>query len=257
MNKEFRKAIIAGNWKMNKTPAEAVELINAIKAELEGKDTSGCGIIACVPYVDIDAAVKAAAGSPIEIGAENCHWEKSGAYTGEISADMLVACGVNYVIIGHSERRQYFGETDKTVNQRVLAALNAGLKVILCVGEVLEEREQDITAEVVSTQTKIALLGVDEEMMKNVIIAYEPVWAIGTGKTATAEQADEVCGIIRNVIEAKYGKTVSEATTIQYGGSMNAANSAELLSKVNVDGGLIGGASLKPVDFSVIVKNAQ
>ncbi len=256
MNKEFRKAIIAGNWKMNKTPAEAVELIEAIKAELNGKDTSGCGIIACVPYVDIDAAVKAAAGSPIEIGAENCHWEKSGAYTGEISADMLVACGVKYVIIGHSERRQYFGETDVTVNKRVLAALEAGLKVILCVGELLEEREQGITAELVAMQTKIALMGVTAEQMKNIIIAYEPVWAIGTGKTATSDQADEVCGIIRNVLCGLYGCDVAKATTIQYGGSMNAKNCDELLSKENVDGGLIGGASLKAPDFATIISAA-
>ncbi|MBR6682262.1 MAG: triose-phosphate isomerase, partial [Clostridia bacterium] len=247
--------IIAGNWKMNLTPSKAKAVIEELKPLVEGMDN--CTTILCVPFVDITTAVEAAKGSNIKIGAQNVHFAASGAYTGEIAADMLLEIGAEYVIIGHSERRQYFGETDKTVNQRVLAALNAGLKVILCVGEVLEEREQDITAEVVSTQTKIALLGVDEEMMKNVIIAYEPVWAIGTGKTATAEQADEVCGIIRNVIEAKYGKTVAEATTIQYGGSMNAANSAELLSKVNVDGGLIGGASLKPVDFSVIVKNAQ
>ena len=253
MNKQFRKAIIAGNWKMNKTPAEAVELIEAIKAELNGKDTSGCGIIACVPYVDIDAAVKAAAGSPIEIGAENCHWEKSGAYTGEISADMLVACGVKYVIIGHSERRQYFGETDVTVNKRVLAALEAGLKVILCVGELLEEREQGITGEIVAMQTKIALMGVTEEQMKNIIIAYEPVWAIGTGKTATSDQADEVCGIIRNVVAGLYNDAVAQATTIQYGGSMNAKNCDELLSKENVDGGLIGGASLKAPDFATII----
>ncbi len=256
MNKEFRKAIIAGNWKMNKTPAEAVELINAIKAELNGKDTSGCGIIACVPYVDIDAAVKAAAGSPIEIGAENCHWEKSGAYTGEISADMLVACGVKYVIIGHSERRQYFGETDVTVNKRVLAALEAGLKVILCVGELLEEREQGITGEIVAMQTKIALMGVTAEQMKNIIIAYEPVWAIGTGKTATSDQADEVCGIIRNVVASLYCDGVAKATTIQYGGSMNAKNCDELLSKENVDGGLIGGASLKAPDFATIINAA-
>ena len=256
MNKEFRKAIIAGNWKMNKTPAEAVELIEAIKAELAGKDTSGCGIIACVPYVDIDAAVKAAAGSPIEIGAENCHWAKSGAFTGEISADMLVACGVKYVIIGHSERRQYFGETDVTVNKRVLAALEAGLKVILCVGELLEEREQGITAELVAMQTKIALMGVTAEQMKDIIIAYEPVWAIGTGKTATSDQADEVCGIIRNVLCGLYGCDVAKATTIQYGGSMNAGNCAELLSKENVDGGLIGGASLKAPDFATIINAA-
>ncbi len=255
MNRETRQTIIAGNWKMNLTPSKAKAVIEELKPLVEGMDN--CTTILCVPFVDITTAVEAAKGSNIKIGAQNVHFAPSGAYTGEIAADMLLEIGAEYVIIGHSERRQYFGETDKTVNQRVLAALNAGLKVILCVGEVLEEREQDITAEVVSTQTKIALLGVDEEMMKNVIIAYEPVWAIGTGKTATAEQADEVCGIIRNVIEAKYGKTVAEATTIQYGGSMNAANSAELLSKVNVDGGLIGGASLKPVDFSVIVKNAQ
>jgi triosephosphate isomerase len=256
MNKQFRKAIIAGNWKMNKTPAEAVELIEAIKAELNGKDTSGCGIIACVPYVDIDAAVKAAQGSPIEIGAENCHWEKSGAYTGEISADMLVACGVKYVIIGHSERRQYFGETDVTVNKRVLAALEAGLKVILCVGELLEEREQGITGEIVAIQTKIALMGVSEEQMKDIIIAYEPVWAIGTGKTATSDQADEVCGIIRGVVAGLYNDAVAQATTIQYGGSMNAKNCDELLSKENVDGGLIGGASLKAPDFATIISAA-
>ena len=235
MNKEFRKAVIAGNWKMNKTPAEAVELINAIKAELEGKDTSGCGIIACVPYVDIDAAVKAAAGSPIEIGAENCHWEKSGAYTGEISADMLVACGVKYVIIGHSERRQYFGETDITVNKRVLAALEAGLKVILCVGELLEEREQGITNEIVAMQTKIALQGISADQLDKIIIAYEPVWAIGTGRTATADQAQEVCAVIRHTLAEIYCPKCAERVTIQYGGSMNAANADELVSKVNVN----------------------
>jgi len=255
MNRQTRQTVIAGNWKMNLTPSKAVKVIEELKPLVAGKDN--CTTILCVPFVDIAAAVEAAKNSNIKIGAQNVHFAQSGAYTGEIAADMLLEIGAEYVIIGHSERRQYFGETDKTVNARVLAALNAGLKVILCVGEVLEEREQDITAEVVSTQTKIALLGVDEEMMKNVIIAYEPVWAIGTGKTATADQADEVCGIIRNVLASKYGKNVAEATTIQYGGSMNAANSAELLSKVNVDGGLIGGASLKPVDFSVIVNNAQ
>ena len=255
MNRQTRNTVIAGNWKMNLTPSKAKAVIEELKPLVAGKDN--CTTILCVPFVDIATAVEAAKGSNIKIGAQNVHFEEKGAFTGEIAADMLLEIGAEYVIIGHSERRQYFGETDETVNKRVLAALKAGLKVILCVGEVLEEREQDITAEIVSMQTKIALLGVDEEMMKNVIIAYEPVWAIGTGKTATADQADEVCGIIRNVIEAKYGKTVAEATTIQYGGSMNAANSAELLSKVNVDGGLIGGASLKAVDFSVIVNNAQ
>ena len=255
MNRQTRNTVIAGNWKMNLTPSKAKAVIEELKPLVAGKDN--CTTILCVPFVDITTAVEAAKGSNIKIGAQNVHFEEKGAFTGEIAADMLLEIGAEYVIIGHSERRQYFGETNETVNKRVLAALKAGLKVILCVGEVLEEREQDITAEIVSLQTKIALLGVDEEMMKNVIIAYEPVWAIGTGKTATADQADEVCGIIRNVLEAKYGKTVAEATTIQYGGSMNAANSAELLSKVNVDGGLIGGASLKAVDFSVIVNNAQ
>ncbi len=257
MNKAKRNAVIAGNWKMNKTPAEATALIGEIKAKLETVKNDECTVIACVPYVDIDAAVKAAAGSPIHIGAENCHWAKSGAFTGEISADMLVACGVEYVIIGHSERRQYFGETDKTVNDRVKAALEAGLKVILCVGELLQQREDGITAEVVAMQTKIDLAGVTAEQMQNVIIAYEPVWAIGTGKTATSEQANEVCGIIRGVVASLYGADVAEATTIQYGGSMNAKNAAELLSMEHVDGGLIGGASLKAEDFSVIISAAN
>lgn len=257
MNKAKRNAVIAGNWKMNKTPAEATALIGDIKAKLETVKNDECTVIACVPYVDIDAAVKAAAGSPIHIGAENCHWAKSGAFTGEISADMLVACGVEYVIIGHSERRQYFGETDKTVNDRVKAALEAGLKVILCVGELLQQREDGITAEVVAMQTKIDLAGVTAEQMQNVIIAYEPVWAIGTGKTATSEQANEVCGIIRDVVASLYGADVAEATTIQYGGSMNAKNAAELLSMEHVDGGLIGGASLKAEDFSVIISAAN
>ena len=253
----IRKTVIAGNWKMNKTPKEAVELINAIKAEIAGKDTSKCDVVCCVPYVDLDAAINAAKGSVIKIGAENVHWAESGAFTGEISANMLKEIGTEYVIIGHSERRQYFGETDITVNNRVKAALAAGLKVILCVGELLDEREQGITAEVVSKQTKIDLMGITAEQMRNVIIAYEPVWAIGTGKTATADQADEVCLIIRNVIKDLYGAVVSNNITIQYGGSMNAKNAAELLAKPNVDGGLIGGASLKAPDFAVIIAAAQ
>ena len=257
MNKATRRAVIAGNWKMNKTPAEAVELINAIKAEIEGKDVSGCEIVTCVPYVDLVPVMEAAKGSPIKVGAENVHFAASGAYTGEISASMLTAIGVEYVIIGHSERRQYFGETDVTVNLRTKAALEAGLKVILCVGETLDQREQGITDETVSLQTKVALLGVTEEQMKNVIIAYEPVWAIGTGKTATSDQADEVCGVIRNVVASLYSASVAEATTIQYGGSMNAKNAEELLGKVNVDGGLIGGASLKAPDFYAIISAAQ
>ena len=253
MNKALRKAVIAGNWKMNKTPAEAKELIAAIAPLV--KD-AGCEVIACTPFVDLSAAQEAAAGTNIQIGAENCHWEMSGAYTGEISAQMLSSMGVNIVIIGHSERRQYFGETDVTVQRRVRAALDAGLTVILCVGETLEQREQGITSELVAMQTKIALGGVSAEELKRVIIAYEPVWAIGTGKTATAQQANEVCHTIREVIADLYGKDAADTFTIQYGGSMNAGNAAELLAQPDVDGGLIGGASLKPQDFATIVKAA-
>ena len=254
MNKATRKTIIAGNWKMNKTPAEATELISQIAPLVKDAD---CEVIACVPYVDLYPALEAAKGTNIQIGAENCHWAKSGAFTAEISADMLASMGLKYVIIGHSERRQYFGETDVTVKDRVRAALDAGLTVILCVGEYLEQREQDVTAEVVRMQTKIALLGVTEEEMSRIVIAYEPVWAIGTGLTATADQADEVCGIIRECIAELYTAEVAEATTIQYGGSMNDANADELLSKVNVDGGLIGGASLVAEKFAAIVKAAS
>ena len=253
MNKALRKAVIAGNWKMNKTPAEAKELISAIAPLV--KDAA-CDVVACTPFVDLWSAQEAAKGTNIQIGAENCHWEKSGAYTGEISAEMLHSMDVNIVIIGHSERRQYFGETDVTVQKRVRAALDAGLTVILCVGETLEQREQGITGELVALQTKIALGGVSAEELKRVIIAYEPVWAIGTGKTATAEQANEVCHIIREVIAEVYGKASADGITIQYGGSMNAANAAELLAQPDVDGGLIGGASLKPADFAAIVEAA-
>lgn len=254
MNKAKRAAIIAGNWKMNKTPSETTALINEMKPLVAG---ANCKVVLCVPFVDLDAALKASEGSNIEIGAENCHFEKSGAYTGEVSAPMLKEMGVKYVIIGHSERRQYFGETDVTVNLRTKAALAEGLKVILCVGETLEQREQNITAELVAMQTKIALGGISKEDAANVIIAYEPVWAIGTGKTATAEQAEEVCAIIRNVVADIYDTDTAEAMTIQYGGSMNAKNCDELVAKTNVDGGLIGGASLKAEDFSVIVKAAS
>ena len=255
MNKNLRKAVIAGNWKMNMTPSEAEKLVNDLKPLVEGKN--GCDIVVCVPFVDIATVVNATKGTNIRVGAQNVHFKKNGAYTGEISADMLKECGVEYVVIGHSERRQYFGETDETVNLRLKAALEAGITPILCVGEVLTEREQDVTAEVVARQTKVALLDVDADAVKNVIIAYEPVWAIGTGKTATSDQADEVCGIIRGVLSAKYGKEVAESVTIQYGGSMKPDNAAELLSKYHVDGGLIGGASLKAADFTAIVDAAQ
>ncbi len=254
MNKALRKVVIAGNWKMNKTPAEAKELIAAIAPLV--KDAA-CDVVACTPFVDLSAAQEAANGTNIQIGAENCHWEKSGAYTGEISAEMLTAMGVNIVIIGHSERRQYFGETDVTVQKRVRTALDAGMTVILCVGETLEQREQGITSELVSMQTKIALGGVSEEELKRVIIAYEPVWAIGTGKTATAQQANEVCHTIRECIASVYSQAAADGITIQYGGSMNAGNAAELLAQPDVDGGLIGGASLKPQDFATIVEAAK
>ena len=203
------------------------------------------------------AAVEAAKGSNIKIGAENVHFKESGAYTGEVSADMLKEAGVEYVVIGHSERRTYFAETDQTVNLRTLAALKAGLKPIICVGETLEQRELGYTETLLKFQTKMALTNVPAEAMKDIIIAYEPVWAIGTGVTATDDQADEGNGFVRAAIEEKYGKDVAEATTVQYGGSMNAGNAEGLLSKVNVDGGLIGGASLKAPDFATIVKAAS
>ena len=255
MDSTKRRTIIAGNWKMNKTPSETKATIQEMIPLVKGCDN--CDIILCVPAVDIAAAQEAAAGTNIKIGAQNVHFAPSGAYTGEISADMLKECGVEYVIIGHSERRQYFGETDVTVNQRVKAALAAGLRVILCVGEMLADRKAGVTQELIMMQTYTALLGVSVEELSRVIIAYEPVWAIGTGETATPDQAEEVCANIRALIESKYGKAAADALTIQYGGSMNAKNAAELLAKYDVDGGLIGGASLKPVDFSVIVKAAQ
>ena len=254
MDKSVRKAVIAGNWKMNMTPDEAKATIEEMKPLVADAD---CDVILCVPYIDVYAAQEAAAGSNIQIGVENVHWAEKGAFTGEVSAPMLKAIGVKYVIIGHSERRQYFGETDETVNQRVRAALNSGLTVILCVGELLEQRDQGITEEIVRKQTKVALQGVSAEEMKQIIIAYEPVWAIGTGRTATPEQANEVNAQIRKCICELYGEDVAKATTIQYGGSMNAKNAEELVAQPDVDRGLIGGASLKAVDFSVIVKAAS
>ena len=240
---------------MNMTPSETRAFITELAPMVSGLDA--CDIVLCVPYIDIQTAIEAAKGTNIHIGAENVHFAESGAYTGEVSAKMLCEIGTEYVVIGHSERRQYFGETDETVNLRTKAALAAGLKVILCLGEVKEERLSGITNEVVSMQTKLDLAGVSGEQLKNVIIAYEPVWAIGTGLTATPEQADETCGVIRSVIGELYGSDAAENITIQYGGSMNDANAKELLSKVNVDGGLIGGASLKTDKFTTIVKAAN
>ncbi|MDF2567046.1 MAG: tpiA [Oscillospiraceae bacterium] len=254
MNKKLRKAVIAGNWKMNKTRSEAKSLIEELKPLVANAD---CDIVVCVPFTNLETALDASKGSNIKVGAQNCHFEKSGAFTGEISADMLVEMGVEYVVIGHSERRQYFGETDVTVNKRTRAAIDAGLTVILCVGEMLEDRELAITDELVAMQTKIALNGVSKNELSKIIIAYEPVWAIGTGKTATSAQANEVCAVIRTTIEKIYDKAAADAMTIQYGGSMNAANAAELVAQPDVDGGLIGGASLKASDFAVIIDAAS
>lgn len=246
----MRKPIIAGNWKMNKTPAEASALVNELKPLV--KDAS-CDVVVCVPAVDFAAVKEAIAGSNIHLGAQNVHFAASGAFTGELSADMLKAAGVEYVIIGHSERRQYFGETDKTVNQRVRAAVAAGLKVILCVGENREEREAGYTDALVEYQTLIALNGLTEEEVSEVIIAYEPVWAIGTGLTATDEQANETIGVIRKAVARKYGSKAGDQIRIQYGGSMNPKNVKGLMAQPEIDGGLIGGASLKAPDFSLVV----
>ena len=251
----MRRTVIAGNWKMNMLPEQTRAYINELAPMV--KDLCGCDIVLCVPFMDIQTAVECARGTNIHIGAENVHFAKSGAYTGEISADMLKAIGTEYVVIGHSERRQYFGETDETVNLRTKAALAAGLKVILCLGEVKEERLAGITDEVVAMQTKLDLAGVCAEELKNVIIAYEPVWAIGTGLTATPEEADETCGVIRATVAKLYGNEAAEELTIQYGGSMNDGNAKDLLAKVNVDGGLIGGASLVPEKFATVVKAAN
>lgn len=246
----MRKAIIAGNWKMNKTPAEAAALVTALKPLVKDAD---CDVVVCVPAVDYAAVKEAAAGSNIHLGAQNIHWMENGAYTGELSGDMLTAAGVEYVIIGHSERRQYFGETDATVNQRVLAAVRHGLKVILCVGERKEEREAGYTNPLVSYQTLIALTGLTDEQVADVVIAYEPVWAIGTGLTATDEQANETIGVIRAALATRYGQAVADKVRIQYGGSMKPANVKGLMAQPEIDGGLIGGASLKAEDFAAIV----
>jgi len=250
----MRKKIIAGNWKMNKTPSEAEALVKAIAEKVS---SAACDVVVCPTAVCLDRVIKAASGTNVSVGAQNVHFEESGAFTGEIAGNMLAEIGVKYVIIGHSERRQYFGETDETVNKRTLRAIAAGLTPIVCVGETLTEREQGIMEETVRRQTKIAYLGINKNDASNTVIAYEPVWAIGTGKTATADQAEEVCAIIRDTIKGLYDADTAEKIRIQYGGSMNASNAAELLSKPNIDGGLIGGASLKPDDFAVIVEAAK
>ncbi len=246
----MRKAIIAGNWKMNKTPAEATALGNELKPLVADAQ---CDVGVCVPAIDIPAVVEAVKGSNIKVGAENVHFAAAGAYTGELSAAMLKEAGVEYVIIGHSERRQYFGETDQTVNQRTLAAVAGGLTPIVCVGEMKDVREAGATDGLVDYQTIMALNGLTAEQVAEVVIAYEPVWAIGTGLTATDEQANETIGVIRKAIARKYGQECADKVRIQYGGSMNPKNVKGLMAQPEIDGGLIGGASLKANDFSLVV----
>ena len=244
----MRKPIIAGNWKMNNTASSGVALVNALKPLVANAD---CDVAVCVPAIMIPAVSEAVKGTNIKVGAENMHWAEKGAYTGEISAAMLKEYGVEYVIVGHSERRQYFGETDETVNKRTLAVLAAGMTPIVCVGEKLEEREAGTTEAVLDRQLSVGLAGIED--IKKVIIAYEPVWAIGTGKTATDEQANETIGYIRKKIGELFCPHCAQEVRIQYGGSMNAKNCKGLMAQPEIDGGLIGGASLKAEDFSVIV----
>jgi triosephosphate isomerase len=245
----MRRKIIAGNWKMNKTPSETVTLINELKPLVQSEDVD---VVFCVPAISLTNAIEAAKGSNIEIGAENMFYEESGAYTGEIAPNMLTDIGVKYVIIGHSERREYFGETDVTVNKKVLKAFEHGITPIVCCGETLTQREQGVTIDFIRQQIKIAFLNVTEDQAKKAVIAYEPIWAIGTGKVATSEQAQEVCKAIRECIAEIYDEATAAAIRIQYGGSVTAASAAELFAEPDIDGGLVGGASLKH-DFGKIV----
>ena len=244
-----RRKIIAGNWKMNMTPSEAVSLVNELKPLVANDEVD---VVFCVPAIDIIPAMEAAKGTNIQIGAENMYFEEKGAYTGEISPNMLVDAGVKYVIIGNSERREYFAETDETVNKKVLKAFEHKITPIICCGESLTQREQVITIDWIRQQIKIAFLNVTADQAKTAVIAYEPIWAIGTGKTATSDQAQEVCGAIRACIAEVYDDATAAEIRIQYGGSVNGANAAELFAKPDIDGGLVGGASLKP-DFGKIV----
>ena len=248
----MRKPIIAGNWKMNNTKAEAETLLSELKPLI--KDVKGVDVVVCVPFTDIERVKKLVKGSKIRVGAQNVSWADKGAFTGDISAAMLLEAGAEYVVIGHSERRQYFGETDETVNKRTVQALKNGLKPIVCVGETLDEREGGMTEKVLFAQIEGAFEGISVEDAKKTVVAYEPVWAIGTGKTATSEQANETIKFIRKTLSRKYGRAAANRVRIQYGGSMNAKNAAELMAMSDIDGGLIGGASLKAADFSVVVK---
>lgn len=250
MNKAKRRAVIAGNWKMNKNRAEAKALITELLPLVK---EAGCEVVICTPYTNLETALALTEGSNVKVGAENCHWAESGAFTGEISAPMLKELGVQYVIIGHSERRQYFGETDETVNKRAAFALENGLIPIICVGETLEQREEGIALSLVADQTRKALEGFTAQQVAGIVIAYEPVWAIGTGKTATKEDANEVIAHIRKTVAEKFGEDAAQKIRIQYGGSMKPANAAELMAMSDIDGGLIGGASLKAEEFSKVV----
>ena len=244
-----RKKIIAGNWKMNMTPSEAVELVNTLKSLVV---TEEADVVFCVPAIDIIPVVEAAKGSNIQVGAENMYFEEKGAYTGEISPNMLTDAGVKYVVLGHSERREYFAETNETVNKKMLKAFEHGLTPTMCCGETLEQREQGVTMDFIRQQVKVGFQNVTADQAKTAVIAYEPIWAIGTGKTATTEQAQEVCKAIRECIAEVYDEATAEAIRIQYGGSVNAATAPELFAQPDIDGGLVGGASLKP-DFGKIV----
>ena len=244
-----RRKIIAGNWKMNMTPTEAVELVNTLKPLVATDDAD---VVFCVPAIDIIPVVEAAKGSNIQVGAENMYFEEKGAYTGEISPNMLTDAGVKYVILGHSERREYFAETNETVNKKMLKAFEHGLTPIMCCGETLTQREQGVTMDFIRQQVKVGFLGVTAEQAASAVIAYEQIWAIGTGKTATTEQAQEVCKGIRECIAEIYDQATADAIRIQYGGSVNAATAPELFAQPDIDGGLVGGAALKP-DFGKIV----
>ena len=255
MNRRYRKTIIAGNWKMNKTASDTKKFAEELKAVMP--KAKWCDVVVCVPAVNIQAAIKAFKDTRVSVGAQNVFYEKSGAYTGEVSADMLKDLGVKYVIIGHSERRQYFGETDETVNLRARAAIAAGLTAIVCVGETLEERDAGKLEEVIVRQMNVGLKDVTAADCAKLVIAYEPVWAIGTGRTATPDQAQEVHALIRATLAKLVGAETAETVRIQYGGSMKPGNAAELLAKKDIDGGLIGGAALKAADFAGIVAAAN
>ena len=246
----MRKKIIAGNWKMNMTPSEAVELVNTLKPLVDNDEVD---VVFCVPAIDIIPVVEAVKGSNIQVGAENMYFEEKGAYTGEISPAMLTDAGIKYVVLGHSERREYFAETSETVNKKMLKAFEHGITPIMCCGESLEQREQGVTMDFIRQQVKVGFQGVTAEQAKTAVSAYEPIWAIGTGKTATTQQAQEVCKGIRECIAEVYDEAVAEAIRIQYGGSVNAETAPDLFAQPDIDGGLVGGASLKP-DFGKIVQ---